>query len=311
MNLVTDHGPLLTIGILLLVLGLIGLASGLGFQIGRRRAARRKGISEPERARMVRLLHELGSWTSEYSGNVSQYQSRLGELSAAVRESKASQNDGGERMVVLLQQIMQSNEQLQARLDAAEKQLDQQTQQIECYLNEARTDGLTGLLNRRSWDQRIEELFSAYRKGGRSFVAALIDIDHFKAINDNHGHQAGDEVLQQLASILSRELQDALIVARFGGEEFGVILEGPLRIAAVKLDELRKRIARQPFQVGPLQLDITISVGLSEPRSELVPGPVVRRADESLYAAKNIGRNRVYYHDGRGPCLVGAPEIAR
>ena len=308
--MLSETGLLLVVGTVL-GLGLLGLGIGLGFQLGRGRSARGGDISEQERARMLRLLQELGSWTSEYSGSVSQYQSRLGELSAAAREAGAASEPGGDRMVVLLQQIMQSNEQLQARLDAAERQLDQQTQQIECYLNEARTDGLTGLFNRRSWDQQIDELFSAYRKGGRSFVVALIDIDHFKAINDNHGHQAGDEVLQRLASILSTELSDALMVARFGGEEFAVILEGPLRIAAVKMDDLRKRVAREAFPAGSIQLDVTISVGLSEPRDDLVPEPVVRRADEALYAAKNIGRNRVYYHDGHSPCLVGAAEIAR
>ena len=108
--------------------------------------------------------------------------------------------------LLLLQQIMQSNEQLQSRLDAAERQLEKQTQQIECYLTEARTDGLTGLFNRRAFDQRLEEMFVAYRDGGRSFVVVLIDIDQFKLINDKHGHQAGDEVLQQLARILRTEL---------------------------------------------------------------------------------------------------------
>lgn len=309
MNMLPENGPLLVIGAVL-ALGLLGLGIGFGIRIGRSRSGHATEMDDQERTRMLRLLQELGSWTSEYSGNVSQYQSRLGELSAAVRETGAASEPGGDRMAGLLQQIMQSNEQLQARLDAAEKQLDQQTQQLECYLNEARTDGLTGLFNRRSWDQRIEELFSSYRKGGRSFVVALLDIDHFKPINDNHGHQAGDEVLQRLASILSAELSGALMVARFGGEEFAVVLDGPLRIAAVKMDEIRKRIAREPFAAGAVQLDITISVGLSEPRDDLVSDPVIRRADEALYAAKNIGRNRVYYHDGRSPCLVGAAEIA-
>ena len=191
-----------------------------------------------------------------------------------------------------------------------ERQLEKQTAQIESYLTEARTDGLTGLFNRRAFDQKLEEMFSAYRNGSRSFVVVLIDIDRFKSINDTHGHQAGDQVLQQLARMMRAELDDAVIVARFGGEEFAAIIGGPLRVAADKMNVMRKEIERERIDVGTTQLDVTVSVGLSEPRDDLVVSPVLRRADEALYAAKNIGRNRVYYHDGRTPTLVGAPEVA-
>lgn len=293
------------IGVLLLAVGF-----GLGLRIGRRRTkVHEEAISEGDRERVLELLHQLGSWTSEYSGNVSDYQNRLGQLSEAVR-STAGTSQTETRVVVLLQQIMQSNEQLQVRLDAAERQLDKQTRQIASYLTEARTDGLTGLYNRRALDQRLEELFVAYRGGGRSFVLALIDIDKFKSINDNYGHQVGDEVLQQMAAILRSQLDGAIIVARFGGEEFAAILDGPLRVAAERMNEVRKQISKQRMDAGNTQLQVTVSIGLSEPRQDIIVGPVVRRADEALYAAKNIGRNRVYYHDGRNPTLVGAPEIA-
>jgi diguanylate cyclase len=206
---------------------------------------------------------------------------------------------------------MTSNAQLQTRLDAAERQLEKQTQQIQCYLTEARTDGLTGLSNRRAFDQKLEEMFLAYRNGGRSFVVVLIDVDRFKSINDTFGHQIGDQVLRQVASSLRTLLERAIMVARFGGEEFAVILDGPLRLAAERLNEVRKVIEKQQMEAESSLVELTISAGLSEPRDDLVVAPVLRRADEALYAAKNIGRNRVYYHDGRGPTLVGAPEVAR
>ena len=210
-------------GLALLVIGII---------IGRRQAKHTilssvaiggegDGLSPSERERMVQLLHELGNWTSEYSGNVSQYQNQLGEISKSVR-SGLSGGGSESRVVLLLEQIMSSNSQLQKRLDAAERQLDKQTRQIESYLSEARTDGLTGLSNRRAFDQKLDELFASYRKGGRSFVVAIIDIDHFKKINDTHGHQTGDQVLQQVAAKLHSELDQAIMVARFGGEEFAI-----------------------------------------------------------------------------------------
>ena len=304
-------------GIALIVgVAIAGLLVAIGFVLGQRLKRRSDGtdhdspIDQRDRQRVLELLQELGSWTSEYSGNVSEYQARLGQINDAVK-TNAGQPNSENRVVVLLQQIMQTNEQLQSRLDVAERQLEKQTRQIECYLTEARTDGLTGLFNRRAFDQRLEEMFVAYRAGGRSFVVVLIDIDRFKLINDTYGHQAGDGVLQQLARMLRTELDQAIIVARFGGEEFAAIMDGPLRIAANKMNEVRKRIANESMTAADRQLEVTVSIGLSEPREDLVVSPILRRADESLYAAKNIGRNRVYYHDGRGPTLVGAPEVAR
>ena len=141
-------------------------------------------------------------------------------------------------------------------------------------------------------------------------MLALIDIDKFKSINDNHGHQAGDQVLQQLAQTLRSQLSGSMIVARFGGEEFAVLMEGPLKVAANQMDEVRRAIAKERMDAGDASLEISVSIGLSEPHQDAVPSPVVRRADEALYAAKNIGRNRVYYHDGKAPALVGAPELA-
>ncbi len=300
----------LTIGVVIAV-ALVGVGIALGQRLSRRRRENRADVvNQGDRERMLRMLQDLGAWTNEYSGNVSEYHERLGKLSEEVRSS-SSRAPSENRVVVMLQQIMQSNEQLQSRLDAAEQQLEKQTQQIQSYLTEARTDGLTGLCNRRAFDQQLEEMFVAYRGGGRSFVVVLIDIDRFKSINDTHGHQAGDKILQQLAGTLRTQLDGAIIVARFGGEEFAAIMDGPLRFAAEKLNEVRKQVAKERMDAGDTQLEITFSVGLSEPREDLVVSPILRRADDALYAAKNIGRNRVYYHDGRGPTLVGAPEIAR
>jgi len=290
----------LTLGGLLLALG-----GYTGFRMGAKRGAKETGI---DRRRLLQLLQELGTWTSEYSGNVSRYQDQLGAISKAVQND---QQDTNPRVMQLLEKIMRSNKELQKRLDAAENQLDKQTRQIESYLSEARTDALTGLANRRAFDQRLEAMFTSYRKGnGRSFVLALIDIDHFKKINDQYGHQAGDDVLRQVSSLLAQELEGSYLVARFGGEEFAVIMPTPLRLASDRADRMRKAIASQPLEADGQAVQVTVSVGLSEIRDEPVPAPLIRRSDEALYAAKGRGRNRVYYHDGTEPMLVGAPEVA-
>jgi diguanylate cyclase len=308
-SLLLASGVLMASGGTLAVV-LMGIGFSLGMRMGKQRAEESGPITQRDRERMLHLLQELGSWTSEYSGNVSQYQNRLGELSEAVAKDEISPQ-AGNRVLLLLKQIMESNEQLQTRLEAAERQLEKQTQQIESYLSEARTDGLTGLYNRRAFDQRLDQIFAAYRKGGRSFVLVLVDIDHFKSINDNHGHQVGDDVLKEIARNLKTQLDDATIVARFGGEEFVAILGGPLRVASARMNEVRKFIADQRHEVPGGKLYVTISIGISEPRNDVLIGPIVRRADEALYAAKKMGRNRVYFHDGVSPTLVGAPEISR
>lgn len=290
-------------------LALAGLLLSLGGVVGFRAASKRRpadgGI---DRQRLLQLLHELGTWTSEYSGNVSRYQDQLGAISKSVSaDPKAS----SPKVMELLEQIMLSNQDLKKRLDAAEIQLDRQTRQIESYLSEARTDALTGLANRRAFDQRLEEMFGSYRKGnGRSFVIALVDIDHFKRINDQFGHQAGDEVLRQVANAIAQQLEGSYMVARFGGEEFAAIMPTPLRLSSERADKMRKAIAEKSLDADGEAIAVSVSVGLSELHDDPTTGPPIRRADEALYAAKNMGRNRVYYHDGKAPALLGAPEIA-
>lgn len=289
---------------------LVAIGLGLGHRLAsRRRSTDDEPINGRDTERILQLLHELGAWTSQYSGDVSDYQAKLGQLRASFRSS--SDDKAESRVMLLLQQIMKTNDDLTTRLDAAERQLEKQTRQIECYLTEARTDGLTGLYNRRAFDQRLEELFVAYRRGGRSFVVALVDIDRFKSINDTYGHQAGDQILKQLSTTMRTQLDQAIIVARFGGEEFCAILDGPLTVAAQRMDQFRKQVARELMDADVQQIQVTISVGLAEPRQDTTIQPILRRADECLYAAKNFGRNRAYYHDGVGPKLVGAPEIAK
>ncbi len=283
---------------------LLSLGGVVGFRIAAKRRPADGGI---DRQRLLQLLQELGTWTSEYSGNVSRYQDQLGAISQSVT---ADQKASSPKVMELLEQIMLSNQDLKKRLDAAEIQLDKQTRQIESYLSEARTDALTGLANRRAFDQRLEEMFAAYRNGkGRSFVVALIDIDHFKRINDQFGHQAGDDVLRQVASAIAAQLEGSYMVARFGGEEFAAIMPTPLRLSSERADKMRKVIAEKALDADGEAIAVSVSVGLSELRDDPTTGPPIRRADEALYAAKNMGRNRVYYHDGKAPTLLGAPEI--
>ena len=106
------------------------------------------------------------------------------------------------------------------------------------------------------------------------------------------------------------KLSGAVTVAHFGGGEFSVVLHGPLREAAEKMNDVRRELEAERYTFGTVTLRLTVSVGLSDFGDNLVVGALLRHADDALFTAKKTGGDRAYYHDGTGPVLVGAPETA-
>lgn len=159
------------------------------------------------------------------------------------------------------------------------------------------TDPLTGVFNRRYLDRRLGEEVSGAQRYGLPLAVFLIDIDHFKQINDAHGHQAGDQVLVTVAKIAAAELREHDILARYGGEEFLVIApHTPLLGAAGVAERLRKRVESQEFilpkDAGGTR--VTVSIGVASLGAEAGnPEKLLRAADANLYRAKHEGRNRV------------------
>ncbi len=157
----------------------------------------------------------------------------------------------------------------------------------------ALTDGLTGLYNRRHAAKRLEEEIARSHRNGTGLCVAMCDVDHFKAINDEFGHSAGDRVLQQIANSLTEYVRRNDIVARWGGEEFLVIFsEIKLTAARIVAERLRGRLANTPkVEGGPDQ--ITVSVGLAMLGHGISAEMLIEQADQALYRAKARGRNRV------------------
>jgi diguanylate cyclase (GGDEF)-like protein len=155
---------------------------------------------------------------------------------------------------------------------------------LEALGHEAETDPLTGLANRRALDRALE------RQAGRAVAALVVDIDHFKLVNDRHGHGAGDRVLRELAGRLAGSVRDGDLVARSGGEEFVVLLpNGKESAAAMVAHRIVASARARPFALREGELPVTVSVGYSVGPA----GPeLLRRADEALYAAKAAGRDR-------------------
>lgn len=163
------------------------------------------------------------------------------------------------------------------------------------------TDGLTGLANRRRFMEVLEAELARQARGGHELCLLLIDADHFKDINDHHGHHAGDAVLRELATILMASVRaPADLPARLGGEEFAVVLPDTRIDEARRVAErLREQVATHVFEDRSTRLRVTISIGLVAARG-LSLGTLLQRADEALYRAKQTGRNRVVEAAWRG-----------
>jgi two-component system, cell cycle response regulator len=161
-------------------------------------------------------------------------------------------------------------------------------------------DELTGVANRRYAVRQLHALLSRARRHDQELSVVLLDADRFKALNDRHGHGAGDEVLRGLAARLRSRVREEDIVARFGGEEFLIVLPdtGPDG-AATAAEDLRAAVAAQPFPIGRLALALTVSVGWATWRGESLER-LVARADRGLYAAKEAGRDCVRPGDSAG-----------
>jgi diguanylate cyclase (GGDEF)-like protein len=159
----------------------------------------------------------------------------------------------------------------------------------------AETDFLTGVMNRRSFYAAAERELSAARRYVRGLAVVMLDIDHFKTINDRHGHQIGDEVLKAVAAICQAECRDSDVVARYGGEEFVLLLQearpGDARDAA---ERIRAAVARSRVRVGEAEIAVTASLGVATAGPETAGiDQLIRAADAALYRAKAAGRDQV------------------
>ena len=158
----------------------------------------------------------------------------------------------------------------------------------------ALTDGLTGMQNRRYFDDALKEYLDEFRRIDKPVGLMIFDLDHFKQVNDTHGHDVGDEVLRAVAGCLKDMTRYHDVVARLGGEEFAVVAPNMDHDMLVRLAErIRKGIAAMPILSGNVRLKITASVGLAVWDRKESAEEFFRRADKQLYQAKRQGRNRV------------------
>ncbi|MCH2547851.1 MAG: GGDEF domain-containing protein [Alphaproteobacteria bacterium] len=203
-------------------------------------------------------------------------------MKALVNQTKEMRDSGGE---------------LNQKLADSRKEVEHLRENLEKITEEASRDALTGLANRKAFDAKIKE-FIEQAKEGEIFSLLMLDIDHFKKFNDAHGHLVGDEVLKIVAKELMNAVKGRDVVARFGGEEFAVLLPTTsLQGALVVAENLRHSIASRELARKDSKINygsITISIGAGQfLAGQDTPASLIKRADEALYRSKKGGRNRV------------------
>lgn len=300
--------PIILVGVALAQFA-VGLFIGVWYT---RRAATQ--AATPKIARLAAKLHSLTTSVTEEMGSFRRgmecSKQELAEIQAEAA-SDAATNALASAIVGVIGEIIERQTRLQGKLAEAEVTLNEQASQIESYLSEARTDSLTDLPNRRAMDEELTRRFAQWqrRRGSLSFL--LMDVDHFKQLNDQHGHPAGDAVLRKLAEVLKKSARTMDMVARYGGEEFGVVMpDTDLAAGKAAAERMRTAVSSCEFVHQDKRLPVTVSVGLAELMVGEEQAGMVDRSDMALYAAKRAGRNRSYFHTGRKCVPVVEPKNA-
>ncbi|MBL8957948.1 MAG: diguanylate cyclase [Myxococcaceae bacterium] len=240
-----------------------------------------------------RLYAEARKRARDFEGALHHHE-QFHEVRAEVFDQVARQRIETLRAELELERVKQARELERVRNEELTARYAELEAQANTLTHLSQRDGLTGLFNRRHFDEVLPVELARARSFGQRLSVVLLDIDHFKRINDGFSHLTGDAVLKQVAAVLQRELRTSDLAARYGGEELVLVLpHTSLDGARIAAEKVRAAIAGAAWsQLGP-GLKVTASLGVAEARADDTVLTLVRRADQALYAAKQAGRDRV------------------
>ncbi|MHC4398933.1 MAG: GGDEF domain-containing protein [Planctomycetota bacterium] len=281
------------------VLTSVGVGVLVGFFVGRgRHSVRETQLARLERQAtlkvLVDLLHSAEQMTSDvecHNSEIQQTADHVGNLPVSGEMKKVKQ-----ALMTQIAGILESNGRLQDDLVYARYQMEEQTQQIDQARREARTDPLTNVSNRMALDEKFHLLHATWEREGHPYVLILADLDQFKRINDSHGHQAGDFVLERVGTGLGSWVREGDFVGRYGGDEFAILLPHTELTVGLHLAEtIRGRTADETsgIAVRGEQVSVSMSMGVASPTKGDTTDSVLQRADRALYESKRLGRNQV------------------
>ena len=238
------------------------------------------------------LLHSSGDFDSGLDDCVDRLQKAksLSEVQE-IREALLQQAQG---LQVRTRQMVENVRLAQTQIDDANKKVESLKQQMEKVKQEIIIDPLTRTYNRRAYDEKIKQEIMGFQRYSRPTALAIVDIDHFKNVNDTYGHRTGDGVLRILSGVMKKEIREIDVLARYGGEEFALILPHTSYEQALEVSErIRRKVEESRFTYKGKPFLVTISIGVGTLKSEDTLETYVERVDQALYRAKNGGRNRV------------------
>ncbi len=278
----------------------VGLAVGYYMGWARRLTRERDQIAK-ERDTSIKVLSSLLSTAEELTADVDSHNMEIRQVGQDVvdRASDGEMTEEQRRLLKQIASVLESNRKLEEDLTYARYRMEEQAEEIDRTRKEARTDALSGVANRKAFDEKLEMCLRDWHKHGTPFVMVLADIDHFKWINDTHGHQAGDHVVERLGSFLKSFLRDKDFIARYGGDEFAILISScELKRGADIAERIRSRVASVVFNVAADQrASITFSMGVATPDENDDAKSLIQKADHATYRSKEVGRNKVHVYE--------------